>query len=464
MSPTLTHRRSLLAGLGTVGAAALAGAFEAEAAPLSRVGGSVVVIGAGMAGLSAARRLRSLGYAVTVVEARDRIGGRIHTWRGWGDVPLDLGASWIHGYRGGNPITPLAQAAGARLVASSYDSGRLHIDPALRTAGLTRHHSGRWKAVVDEAERRARRRPTDRSLRRAIRAVTAGQDLSRTERADLGFFLNANYRTEWGLGPGRLSTKTVENGEEYGRTGEDAYFPEGYDQVVHYAARGSTIHTSTPVRRIVVGSRRVDVVTQAGTLSADAVVVTVPLGVLRREQIDFQPGLSSRHLAAIDALGMGVLSKTWLRFPHAFWPTQVDWQEYLGPRPGAFAEWFSIAKAGAPVLLAFHGGRQGRTIEAADPRDVTAQAMRTLRTMFGSSIPEPVAVQTSNWSTDPWSHGAYSANTVGSTRADRVALGRPLAGRLFFAGEATEPDYSSTVHGAWQSGRRAARQVAAALG
>lgn len=457
-------RRGILAGLGAAGASGALAVASGSPARAQAGSGSVVVVGAGTAGLSTARRLRALGYAVTVLEARPRVGGRVHTWRGWGDVPLDLGASWIHGYRGGNPVTPLAQAAGARLVASSYSSGRLHIDPALRRAGLTRHHAARWEEVVSQAERRARQQPRDRSLRRAIRGVTSGQDLSATERADLAFYLNANYRTEWGLGPGRLSAKTVEAGEEYGRTGEDAFFPDGYDQVTDFLAAGLTIHTSTPVRRIVARSRRVEVHTDSGTLDADAVVVTVPLGVLRREQIDFRPGLPDAHLHAIDALGMGVLSKTWIRFPHAFWPADVDWQEYLGPRAGWFAEWFSIAKAGPPVLLAFHGGRKARSLERAQPGDVQAEAMRALRTMFGSSIPEPIAIKTSNWSTDRWAHGSYSANTVGSTRADRVALGRPVAGRIFFAGEATEPDYSSTVHGAWLSGRRAARQVARRLG
>lgn len=142
----------------------------------------------------------------------------------------------------------------------------------------------------------------------------------------------------------------------------------------------------------------------------------------------------------------------------------MDWQEYVGPRGGHFAEWVSLAKAGPPVLLAFHGGARAREIERAAPGDVQTEAMSVLRRMFGSSIPDPVAIKTSDWSLDHWSHGSYSANTVGSTRADRVALTRPIADRTFLAGEATEPDYSSTVHGAYRSGRRAARQVIDAIG
>lgn len=192
--------------------------------------------------------------------------------------------------------------------------------------------------------------------------------------------------------------------------------------------------------------------------------MTVPLGVLKHQVIEFAPCLPERHDQAIDRLGMGVLSKTFLRFEKPFWPVGVDWQEYLGPHHGAWAEWFSMAKADTPVLLCFHGGDRAREIEHAHPDDVQHDAMHVLRTMFGRRIPDPLDVRTTRWSRDPFAHGSYSTNAVGSTRADRKALGRPVGERLFFAGEATEPDYSSTVHGAYRSGLRAARQVGAVLG
>ena len=207
----------------------------------------------------------------------------------------------------------------------------------------------------------------------------------------------------------------------------------------------------------------VRVETDAGSIHARAVVVTVPLGVLKRDGVAFVPGLPDRHEQAIHRLGVGVLSKTFLRFEKPFWPVQEDWQEYLGPHHGAWAEWFSLAKSGPPVLVAFHGGDRARAIEKAKPEDVRGEATHALRAMFGHTIPAPVAITTTRWSRDRFAHGSYSTNAVGSTRADRVALGRPVAGRIFFAGEATEPDYSSTVHGAFRSGRRVARQVVAEL-
>ena len=422
-----------------------------------------MVVGAGMAGIVAAEQLRSAGYDVRVLEARQRLGGRIYTWRGWSGAPLDLGASWIHGYAAGNPITPIARRAGARLVPSSYDSGRVHINPRLRAAGV-RPHSGRWARIVAEAERAAGRRAHDVSLAQAVRRRVADLRLSPFEKDELAFYLNANYVAEWGADPDELSARTVDQGKEYGPTGEDAFFPHGYDRVPEYLARHLDVDFGVVVRRVVLRPRGVRVETSAGPIHARAVVVTVPLGVLKHEGIEFLPGLPDRHEQAIDRLGMGVLSKTFLRFDKPFWPPNLDWQEYLGPRHGAWAEWFSMAKAGPPVLVAFHGGDRARELERADAGEVRREAMRVLRTMFGHDIPAPLAVTTTRWSRDSFAYGSYSTNAVGSTRSDRVALGEPVHGRLFFAGEATEPDYSSTVHGAFRTGRRVASQVRAVLG
>ena len=188
-----------------------------------------------MAGIVAAKRLSRAGYDVQVVEARHRLGGRIHTWRGWQDAPLDLGASWIHGYAAGNPLTPIAHRAGARLVPSSYDSGRVHIDERLRGEGV-RPHIARWDRIVEDAVHRAAGRGNDVSLRAAVRRRVDGLNLDEFEKDELAFYLNATYTTEWGADPDSLSAQTVDVGKEYGRTGEDAFFPNGYDQVTAHLA------------------------------------------------------------------------------------------------------------------------------------------------------------------------------------------------------------------------------------
>ena len=441
--------------LGSVVAAGVLAACDT--APRRTAPLPVVVVGAGVAGLAASRLLVEAGVPVRVLEARGRIGGRIETVREQG-VTLDLGASWIHGYVG-NPLTALAREAAADTMATSYSSSALHVAPSLAAGGLRAPDTDRWSALVRGASRHSRGRESDEPLSVAIHREQPPATLSATERADLAFHLNATLTTEWGADPRDLSSSYVNDGKEFGTYGEDLLFPDGYDQVVDHLARDLPIDTGVIVEEIDWSSDPVELRTSAGPVRAGAVVVTVPVELLRQRAIGFTPDLPGPAAEAIGATRTGVLSKTFLQFPEPFWPTDVDWHEFLGPVPGSWSQWLSLARAGAPVLVGFHGGDAARAFETADSHEVAAGAMRTLRTMFGDSIPEPTSSRTTAWSQDPFARGSYSYPAVGVSRDVREALQEPLAGRVFLAGEATDPDYAATVHGAYLSGQRAARQV-----
>lgn len=460
--PSVLSRRLLLAGTGAAIAGLGLGTTPASASRAAAATGpskrpTVIVVGAGMAGMTAAQALRSAGAEVVVVEARDRIGGRVHTDRSWATFPMDMGASWIHGART-NPLTKLAKQAGLATVPTSYDSSELHISSQLRSRGVDGSEASRWESVVEAALDWASDQPRDVSLSAAVERATSSLKLSAAERADLDFYLVANFTTEWGVDPTLLSAKRADSGKEFADSGDDVLFPNGFDQLVRSLGTGITVRTGVIVRRIAATGKTVQVETSKGTLSADAIVMSVPLGVLKAGSIDFDPGLPAPKRQAIETLEMGVLSKTFLRFDRTFWPKNVDWHEFLDATSGRWTEWVSFAKTGQPVLLGFNAGERGKTIESMRERELVADAMGVLREMFGAKIPEPIAVKTSAWSKDPFALGSYSANVVGSTRADRVALGAPV-GRVFFAGEATEPDYPSSVHGAHLSGKRVAAEV-----
>lgn len=441
-------RRSLLASI----AATLASPARGQAR-----GASVIVIGAGLAGLTAARDLQAAGARVTVVEGRDRIGGRIWTSRLWPDLPMDLGASWIHG-TDGNPLTDLADAAGAARLETSYDAAM-----SLDTAGAETDLSDASEAAEDliaAARKRAERAETDLSLGAAIAQAKPWKSADEGSRRLMRHVLNGSIEAEYGGALDEVSAWHFDDVAEF--DGEDALFPGGFDQIVQHLARGLDIRTGAVVESLSQAGAGVKVTLRGGeVLGADQAVVTVPLGVLKAGDITFDPPLAPRRQAAIETIGMGLLNKCWLRFEQIAWPDDVDWIEWVGPQVGHWAQWVSLARtAGQPVLLAFHAGQHAREKETLSDAAMAAEAHESLKAMFGTGFPAPVAVQVTRWSQDPFSKGAYSFNATGSGPKVRKALaGADWAGRLVFAGEACEARHFGTAHGAVLSGRAAARVI-----
>ena len=443
MPPRLT-RRSILAGLSA----------SLDLMPPRRVAAAprrIVVIGAGMAGLATARMLADAGHAVTVLEARPRIGGRIHTSRLWPDLPMDLGASWIHG-RQGNPLTPLAQSAGARLIATSYDAALLlgpdgeTVDPDLQQA----------QAILDRAISATERLNTDISVLAALHASPGWQRADAAKRRLVQYLLNSTLEQEYGGPAHQLSAWYGQESAEFG--GPDVLFPQGFDQITTHLARGLDIRLSAPVAVIAPGQVRL---TDGQRISADHVVCTVPLGVLQSERLRFAEALTPTRQAAISGLRMGLLNKCWLRFDRVAWPDDVDWIGWLGPEPGYWGEWVSLARAlRAPVLLGFNAADAAASLERFDDRATVAAALEALRAMFGARFPAPVAAQVTRWGQDPFSLGSYSFNAVGTGPATRRALaGADWDDRLWFAGEACAPAHFGTVHGALMSGQAVAQAL-----
>ncbi len=415
---------------------------------------SILVIGAGIAGLAAARSLSDQGLKVTVIEARERTGGRIHTSRVWPEYPLDLGASWIHGQRQ-NPITELANAAQAKRIATSYDNAELYIDARLKQLGVQDTNETAMENLVNKALKQAANLDTDISLQAAVERVV-NKPLGPAYKAQLNFYLNSTYEQEYSGSTQEISAQTVDDNEEF--SGADVLFPQGYDQIPNYLAQGLDLRLGQIVSRINYNNAGVTVETQDQIYKADYAIITVPLGVLKRKMIQFNPPLPAAKQAAIQRLGMGLLNKAYLRFPKVFWPKDIDWLEYLSPDAGRWVEWVSFAKTGAPVLLGFHAADRAREVEAWSDQALIADAMKVLKAMFGNAIPQPASAQITRWAQDPFAYGSYSFNAVGSTNQDRQTLASKN-GRLYWAGEATHSDYSGTVHGAYLSGIRVAKAV-----
>lgn len=451
----MINRRALLSGTAAAMALTSCGGTG------SRPGTRAIVVGAGVAGLAAARSLADRGVEVVVLEARDRIGGRVWTSDHWADAPVDLGASWIHG-SGDNPITDLAVKAGARTVSTSYESSTDYRSDGRPFDESTSEAFDRWQSSIDAALTAFQDADgADTTVQAAVERALHWPTLTGRDKDLVAHLLN-EYEHEYAGSAAEMSAHYFDSDAEL--VGDDVLLPAGFRAIPEFLAAGLSVRTGQVVTRIAWSTSAVTVRTGSETFQADHVVVTLPLGVLNSAAVQFDPALPADKLTAIDSLGMGVFDKCYLRFPEVFWP-DTDWMTYVpGPEHyGEWEQWLNLARAtGQPILLGFNAAGFGRALEKLGDSEIVAGAMRTLRTVFGPDIPDPLDHQITRWSADPYARGSYSFNKIGSRPKMRDHLAASIDGRVHFAGEATSRDSFGTVHGAYLSGLRAAQKITGA--
>ena len=340
-----------------------------------------VVVGAGVAGLAAARALADAGVSVTVLEGRDRIGGRVVTDRSLG-VPLDLGASWIHGPID-NPIKALADAANVATRPTHWSDVAVHdTDGALlddaHVEGLYRRYDRLMAAVADQQESRER----DTSLGTAIEELTPRFATDETQRREMNFAVNTEIEQEYAADVDELSLYWFDAGGAF--AGPDVLMPEtGYDWLPRRLAHGLDVRLGATVRAIDFSGGAVAVTTGSNVIRGTHAVITLPLGVLQSGTVTITPPLPPRHQRALAHLGMGLLDKCYLRFPRVFWDRDVEVIAYVSAEKGHWCEWLNLyATTGEPILLGFNGATYARELEPRSDTEIIAEAMTVLGTMF----------------------------------------------------------------------------------
>ncbi|XP_027329810.1 lysine-specific histone demethylase 1 homolog 3 isoform X2 [Abrus precatorius] len=478
----------------------------------------VIVIGAGPAGLTAARHLQRQGFPVTVLEARSRIGGRVFTDCSSLSVPVDLGASIITGVeadvateRRPDPSSLVCAQLGLELTVLNSDCPLYDIVTGEKVpADMDEVLEAEYNSLLDdmvlvmaqkgeqamrmsledglEYALKIRRMARSESSEETEQKISANspsnskKDSTMEQKLDEEILSPQERRVmdwhfahlEYGCAAllKEVSLPYWNQDDVYGGFGgAHCMIKGGYSNVVESLGEGLTIHLDHVVTNVSYGikepgqSNKVKVSTSNGNeFFGDAVLITVPLGCLKAETIQFSPPLPQWKCSSVQRLGFGVLNKVVLEFPSVFWDDAVDYfgatAEERRKRGHCFMFWNVRKTVGAPVLIALVVGRAAIDGQSLSSSDHVNHALKVLRKLFGeASVPDPVAYVVTDWGRDPFSYGAYSYVAVGASGEDYDILGKPVDSCLFFAGEATCKEHPDTVGGAMMSGLREAVRI-----
>ena len=404
----------------------------------------IAVIGAGAAGIGAARRLVEAGaVSVLVLEARDRVGGRVHTIAPAG-FPLDRGAEWLHS-ADRNPLAPIAQRLGFSVYRRPPE-----WTTRLRRSGATVEAEDEWIALR-EAQRLAR-----------CQAAMAAQDGPLSMVLEPGGRWNEllDATSTWGNGA-ELDRVSVKDYVRYEDSGTNWRLGDGYGRLFVTLAEGLPTALEAPVLRINHKGSAIRLETARGTVIATRVIVTVPTSIIAGEIIRFDPPLPEK-ISAAAGLPLGVDNKLFISLEDRL--PGVEHDTYLvGSTTSRETMSYQVRPLDRPAIYCFFGGRFAAALEREGQAAMFSFAAGELARLLGSEIRKRMAPLASTaWLQDPWSRGSYSYALPGHAD-DRARLAAPVDDRLFFAGEATSPNFFSTAHGAWLSGITAADAALASL-
>jgi monoamine oxidase len=413
----------------------------------------VIIIGAGIAGLAAMQRLAAAGMDVLVLEARERLGGRIFTQQHHG-YPVELGAEFVHGRP--PEMMGIIRSAG--------------LKPAEVSGEFRSKIAGQWEdsdnlmSEVNELFDKIPSSGPDQSFHEYIESTNYSADAKQQAIFFVEGFHAADARKvgiHWLL----KATKAEESID-----GDRSFrMPEGYSRLIETLAgdiqgQRSRVLLNTRVTAIRWQKGEVEVLTSQGEYWAARAVITLPLGVLQAESVEFTPPLDAkRH--ALRLLSMGPVIRVSLCFQNKFWEEDPHMRDlsFLFTDNEHFPTWWTSNPLPYPILTGWAAARHARALTGKSDSQIIAIAVATLAGLLGKNESDLKARLeagfTHDWLSDPLACGAYSYGNVGGINAAQL-LAEPMADTLFFAGEATNFEgHNGTVNGAMSSGRRVAEEV-----
>ncbi|KAM5158411.1 lysine-specific histone demethylase 2 [Mantella aurantiaca] len=438
---------------------------------------SVIVIGAGPAGLAAARELHNFGIKVMILEARDRIGGRVWDDKSFKGVTVGKGAQIVNGCIN-NPIALMCEQLGITMHKLREKCDLVQEGGRLTDPSIDKRMDFHFNAILDVVAewRKDKGQQQDVPLGDKIQEIykafiqESGIQFTDVEEKALQFHLG-NLEYACGSNLHNVSARSWDHNEFFAQfAGDHTMLTAGYSAITEKLAEGLNIRLRSPVRKVDYTSPEISLTTSDGkTYSAQKVLVTAPLTILQKNVIQFNPPLPEKKVKAINSLGAGVIEKIALQFPYRFWDSKIQGADFFGHIPpdsskrGLFGVFYDMDPQGKhAVLMSVITGDAVLTIKDMDDKQVVKQCMAVLREMFKEQeVPVPVKYFVTRWAKDHWAQMAYSYVKTGGSGEAYDIIAEDIQGKIFFAGEATNRHFPQTVTGAYLSGVREASKITA---